>query len=186
MNTQRLKKCISFWNTFATLALAPMVVLSGCNDSANERYTYAGSRSHIQNLLNVEWPTAFGSDDEGRWLLQGGFLHPEPDGAWLKEGTGSILLYLDDIGEASHLSLEFVPALNTLGDAPRLQVTSSLETRFFELAPSGSTVLVRVGTLGLEEVKITCEWPRRGRSYGEQSDLRNLCAKLHRASLDGI
>ena len=168
------------------LALVSVVALYRFGDSEIRPLTYDESRSHIRSLLNVEWPTAFGSDDEGRWILQGGFLHPEPDGAWLKEGTGSIFLYLDDIGEASHLSLEFVPALNTLGDAPHLQVTSSLETRFFELAPSGSTVLLRVATLGLEEVKITCEWPHLGRSYGEQSDLRNLCAKLHRASLDGI
>jgi len=186
VNPYSFKSRISVWVTLATLLLASVVVIDRFDDSERGRLTYAESRSHIQSLLNVEWPTGFGTHDEGRWLLQGGFLHPEPDGAWLKEGTGSILLYLDDIGEAAHLSLEFVPALNTLGDAPHLQVASSLETRFFELAPSGSTVLLRVATLGLEEVKITCDWPRLGRSYGEQSDLRNLCAKLYRASLDGI
>lgn len=186
MSPQTLKKRFLVSITLATIVLASVVALDNFGDSEVGRLTYAESRSHIQSLLNVDWPTAFGSEDEGRWLLQGGFLHSEPDGAWLKEGTGSILLYPDGIGEAAHLSLEFVPALNTFGDAPHLQVTSSAATRFFQLAPSGSTVLIPVAALGLEEVKITCGWPLLGRGYGEQSDLRNLCAKLYRASLDGI
>lgn len=186
MNPYSFKSRISVWATLTTLLLASVVVIDRFDDSERGRLTYAESRSHIQSLLDVEWPTGFGTRDEGRWLLQGGFLHPEPDGAWLKEGTGSLLLNVKGSGGVTYLSLDIIPALNARGESPQLQVRSSVEIRSFQLAPSGSNVRLLIAALGLEEINITCEWPHLGRDYGVQSDLRNLCAKLHRASLDGI
>jgi len=185
VNLQKLENRVPVWIALVVLALVSIVALSRFGDSERRPLTYAESRSHLRSLLNVEWPTAFGSDDEGRWLLQGGFLHPESDGTWLKEGTGSLLLDLKNTGEATYLYLDLIPALNVSGSAPRLRIQSSFETRFFQLASSGSTARLRVTPHGLEEIKISCAWPRLGRNYGAQSDLRNLCAKLHRARIDG-
>ena len=185
MKLQTLKNRVSLWIALVVLALVSVVALYKFGDSEIRPLTYDESRSHIRSLLNVEWPTAFGSHDEGRWLLQGGFLHPESDGTWLKEGTGSLLLDLNNTSEPTYLYLDLIPALNVGGAAPQLQIRSSFETQFVQLASSGSTVRLRVAPHGLEEIKISCAWPLLGRNYGAQSDLRNLCAKLYRASIDG-